>query len=56
MRINLWSTLAGAVALTLVAVTSDIGRAADVPPPVESACAAPATAQFATVATLTDDL
>ena len=32
MRINLWSTLAGAVALTLVAVTSDIGRAADVPP------------------------
>jgi hypothetical protein len=44
------------VALTRVAVTSDIGRAADVPPPVESACAAPATAQFATVATLTDDL
>ena len=53
MRINLWSTLAGAVALTLVAVTSDIGRAADVPPPGESACAALATAQFATVATLT---
>ena len=32
---------------------SDIGRAADVPPPGESACAALATAQFATVTTLT---
>jgi len=53
MRINLWSTLAGAVAPTLVAGTSDIRRAADVPPPGESASAALATAQFATVATLT---
>ncbi len=54
MSINLWSTLAGAAALTIATATSDVGRAAATPPPPgETACTALATAQFATVATLT---
>jgi hypothetical protein len=54
MNINLWSTLAGAVARTIAGVTSTAGRAAaDAPLPGEAACAALANAQFATVATLT---
>ena len=53
MRINLWSTLAGAAVLAFVAVASDTGRAAvEARPPGGAACAALATAQFATVTAL----
>jgi len=52
MRINLLSTLVSTAVVTL-AGTSEVGRAAGAAPPGEAACMALATAQFATVATLT---